>query len=196
MTVLMEYLVKNNYLKNEERGMFEYGLKVFILNICSVLSILLVSCLQGEVIVGFVFIINFVLMRTNIGGFHCKSPICCLIIFPILYLSLRSIFSFFKLHFIIYILFVILLVINIINPIRNNKSIKENDVIRCRIKLKLYSFLIGFIMICFFKFSLPTPLIQGISLAIILAFLLYVFEYTRIVFWKNNRINDSKERVE
>lgn len=184
MTVLMEYLVKNNYLKNEERGMFEYGLKVFILNICSVLSILLVSCLQGEVVVGFVFIINFVLMRTNIGGFHCKSPICCLIIFPILYLI------------IIYILFVILLVINIINPIRNNKSIKENDVIRCRIKLKLYSFLIGFIMICFFKFSLPTPLIQGISLAIILAFLLYVFEYTRIVFWKNNRINDSKERVE
>ena len=73
MDTLINYLTENSYIDKNEQNFIRYGIEVFILNSISVISILMISFLTKNIIIGISFIINFVIVRTNLGGFIVKN---------------------------------------------------------------------------------------------------------------------------
>lgn len=85
-----EIILQSEYSKEA----FEYGFKVLCLNVCTILSIILVSKIAyNDIKIGFIFILFFTPLRITLGGYHCKSPIRCIVTFSLLFYILLSIYK-------------------------------------------------------------------------------------------------------
>lgn len=177
MELLMKYLIDNNYIEQEEHGFIKYGVEVLVLNFLSILSIIGVSVIINNVEMGISFLINFILIRTHLGGFHCKKPVNCLMIFPIIYYLMVYVLNKFPLLLIIKCVFVILILLIDVTPIKNNVNIDKVNFQRCKKILNLL--VIFYLLVDFVAYILNinnTVLLRGMNYSIILSTVLYFYE--------------------
>lgn len=87
ISMIINELLKRGIIKEENSNLYEYGMNVLIMNCLPILIILTVSIILNEFIYGFVFLIAFIPIRINIGGFHCSKMKNCLIIFTLIFIG-------------------------------------------------------------------------------------------------------------
>lgn len=58
----------------------------FLNYVITILSIIIPSIFLGMIDLSILFILSFVPIRMTLGGFHCKTPINCLISFNLIYI--------------------------------------------------------------------------------------------------------------
>lgn len=176
MDIIMNYLLNNNYITKNNKNFIKYGIEVFILNNLSIMSILLVSFVTNKIIIGISFIINFIVIRTNLGGFHCKKPLNCILMFPLLYFNLIYIFKVVHIDILILFSLIILNFMLFLKPIKNNCYLKEYDYIRCKNFLNII--LIFYILINVYSliWTSNVLILRGIDYAVIFSFFLYCIE--------------------
>lgn len=115
MKYLFNYLINNELIKENEIAILKYGMKVFLLNFISIISILISSFIMDNLLFGFLFLITFIPIRITFGGYHCKKPITCLIMFNSIYIILFQFRNIFKVEHLI-----ILSLVALITPIYIN----------------------------------------------------------------------------
>ena len=111
---IINRLVRNGYIKEKERASYQYGMDVLILNLIPIFIILVISVVTRNIKFGVIFLLFFIPVRINIGGYHCKKISNCTLLFVLLYifvlkLSTLSIQLILKYFGILCILFIMLL---------------------------------------------------------------------------------------
>ena len=59
MKYLFNYLINNELIKENEIAILKYGMKVFLLNFISIISILISSFIMDNLLFGFLFLKSF-----------------------------------------------------------------------------------------------------------------------------------------
>ena len=83
---ICDQLIKKNYISIEKKETYRYGLEVLILNLIPIIIILCLSVISGQFIFGLLFLLSFVPIRINLGGFHCNKIHNCIISFILIYI--------------------------------------------------------------------------------------------------------------
>lgn len=75
-------------IKNSEYDLevLIYGMKLLLFNGVTILMIFIISYILDNLTYGSLFLISFAIIRIAIGGYHCKTPIKCLISTSALYI--------------------------------------------------------------------------------------------------------------
>lgn len=113
--LFLNFLIKNEYISNSDYEIYQYGLISILLNFLTILSIITISSIFKNFLFSVFFLISFIPIRINLGGYHCKTPISCLISFNIIFLVhytlVNNIMNFYYIHTGIIIMIFILLLI-------------------------------------------------------------------------------------
>ena len=176
MELLIEYLIDNNYIQPDEKGFIKYGMEVLILNFLSIFSIIMVSLITNNIKIGISFIVNFIMIRTHLGGFHCKKPLNCIMSFPIIYYLMVHNLNKFFLQIILKIVLIILPIMVTLTPINNNTSIEKKNFKRCKYILKFLVIFYFFIDLMAVILNMNNLILRGMNYSIMLSFVLYFFE--------------------
>lgn len=83
-------LLERNYKKynfEDDYEVYLYGQKVFLFNLFTNVFIVFVGILLNELLATFVWMLSFTLLRINLGGYHCQSPIKCFLTTNTVYIS-------------------------------------------------------------------------------------------------------------
>jgi Membrane protein putatively involved in post-translational modification of the autoinducing quorum-sensing peptide len=83
---IIEKLVNKNYIKKDSLESYQYGLEVLIMNLIPIFLIIGISLMIKKLDFGILFLVSFVPIRINIGGYHCKKVQNCIITFIFLYI--------------------------------------------------------------------------------------------------------------
>lgn len=83
---IINRLVRNGYIKEKERASYQYGMDVLILNLIPIFIILVISVVTRNIKFGVIFLLFFIPVRINIGGYHCKKISNCTLLFVLLYI--------------------------------------------------------------------------------------------------------------
>ena len=78
---IINRLVRNGYIKEKERASYQYGMDVLILNLIPIFIILVISVVTRNIKFGVIFLLFFIPVRINIGGYHCKKISNCTFLF-------------------------------------------------------------------------------------------------------------------
>lgn len=93
---MIEYLIddfviwayRNKLLKDyKKRDIYEYAIQVILYNALSLVIIFLVSIFTHNIQSFIMFIIFFVMLRRNLGGFHFKNKYACMTVSISMYLA-------------------------------------------------------------------------------------------------------------
>ncbi|QHQ62496.1 hypothetical protein Ana3638_18325 [Anaerocolumna sedimenticola] len=74
---LTNRLIKNNMIKQEDFEIYQFGIENFLMRACHIVSYLILGIcfrLLPELVI---FLIAFVPLRENSGGYHAKTPLKC-----------------------------------------------------------------------------------------------------------------------
>lgn len=71
------YLVKNNYIDEEKREEYIYGLEVILGKVINYFTLLLLAAINRKVFETLLYMIVFFSLRKGTGGFHAKSVRNC-----------------------------------------------------------------------------------------------------------------------
>lgn len=85
---LIDKLIEKGYIQENTRDSYQYGFLVLILNLIPIIIIVGFSAITKRLEFGIIFLISFVPIRINIGGFHCKKFHNCMFSFIIIYISI------------------------------------------------------------------------------------------------------------
>ncbi len=88
MKKLTQLLIKEKIIVSKEIELIEYGFRAITLNLLTVCSIILASFIINEIFIGLLFLIFFIPLRINLGGYHCKTPLNCISCFTFLYIMI------------------------------------------------------------------------------------------------------------
>lgn len=78
-------LVNAGYISSDTKDSYKYGIDVLIVNIIPIIIILSLSYCVNRTSFGILFLLSFIPIRVNIGGYHCKKITTCTLSFTILY---------------------------------------------------------------------------------------------------------------
>lgn len=169
MDYFLNYIVKNNLIKSDEKEIYRYGIVSLTLNLITIFSIIITSIFFKKLSFSILFILSFVPIRMTLGGFHCKTPLNCILSFNLIYL--------FHLFFIthmpdFYTLFCIPLIIllMILTPYININKIHLSNK-----KTNIKKNIILLINLIVFLFLNNIILKQSIFTSILINFELYLF---------------------
>lgn len=90
-------LLERNYKKynfEDDYEVYLYGQKVFLFNLFANVFIVFVGILLNELLATFVWMLSFTLLRINLGGYHCQSPIKCFLTTNTVYISSMMIYKY------------------------------------------------------------------------------------------------------
>ena len=90
---IVKWFIKKGYINENEYDIYYYGLYVLLVNLCSDISVLMISLLTHNLLFGITFLISFSLLRICFGGYHAKNPISCFLIFNSLFLVNMYVFN-------------------------------------------------------------------------------------------------------
>ncbi|WP_288528546.1 accessory gene regulator ArgB-like protein [uncultured Eubacterium sp.] len=129
---LSSFFIKNQHIKEEDRALYEYALKVFIQGFINIVITVLIGIFLNMIKECLCFFITFILLRKFSGGLHAKKYVNCL--------ASSSIIILFSLLFIKYleqnnneILFICIVVVSIFiillfSPLENkNKKLSAKE---------------------------------------------------------------------
>ena len=148
---IINRLICKNYIQENVRESYQYGMLVLVMNLIPILIILGISIIVNKLIFGFLFLISFVPIRVNIGGYHCKKTQNCIISFVLIYISILYL-SYSMFYNLIKILGVICIIsIFFLTPITYD-VIDNIDKNKKKKKKRLYKYMIIIILfICLFS---------------------------------------------
>lgn len=144
---VLNSLTKDNAIDMELVEVYDYGIKILLLNICGILNSVFIGILFNEIPETFVFLIFFVLTRRYSGGYHAKKIWKCSLMTSSTLISIFVLHKFFNFSIITYIcVFSISAMIFIkLTPVENeNKPLKNNIKSKCK-KVSLLLLFIQFI---------------------------------------------------
>ena len=123
ISYLIDYLIKFSYISNDERELYEYGLFVLLFNGFIVISIYIMGIVLNKYQLTLTFLLSFIPLRIQLGGYHCKTPLLCYISFFSIFLLIIGIDDIFE-NFIVDILVAIisLLIMQIVLKSHKNKK--------------------------------------------------------------------------
>jgi accessory gene regulator B len=91
---LTGYIIDKGVVKEEERGIYEYGFQIALEVILSMVISILVANLLHMLLEGILFFIVFIPLRSYAGGFHLRQYIPCLILSCLTYTGVLLIVKF------------------------------------------------------------------------------------------------------
>lgn len=173
------YLYKRNILSYTKKSLFVYGFELFYSTFLSILSIIFLSFLLGDVIFSITFFLGFIPIRFFAGGYHAKTYASCFLSTNLAFLSivLLSISIRDRYTILLYCIFVlssfyifkIAPVKNTNNPIGERVYIKSKRIAR---KIVFTQFIMITILVFFRLYSSYTKLLilttSAVSLMIVL----------------------------
>lgn len=111
---MLEYLIddfviwmyRNKWLKDfEKRDVYEYAIQIILYNAMLLIVTFLLSAFTHNIQSFVMFIVFFVILRRNIGGFHFKNKYICLTVSVSMYVLIMllagNIFAIYKIYMII-----------------------------------------------------------------------------------------------
>lgn len=179
-------LVNAGYISLETKDSYKYGIDVLIVNIIPILITLTISYWLNQTRFGIIFLISFIPIRVNIGGYHCKRITTCIFSFTILYVLVLWL-GFSNIFYILRVigLFCILLIFWL-TPITYDVIKKpENNMMKAKSRVKDVCFIMLFVVLI----GEYTYLHRGVYMACILNVILYTVGYMDLK-RKEVRIND------
>ncbi len=85
-------LVANDIVTDDNREAYIYGLELLIPQILFYIGLLVISLFTKTLLLSFLFVVTYKVLRQYTGGFHCKSAEVCLIVSVLIYLMLLLLF--------------------------------------------------------------------------------------------------------
>lgn len=76
-TVIINKLLKDNLITKQNQDLYLYGLNGFILLFVNLLTSLLLGYFTNHLLEIIMFLILFIPLRSNAGGFHTKKKLTC-----------------------------------------------------------------------------------------------------------------------
>lgn len=73
------WLIKSGILENDNSELYRYAIQYLLLIIIPIINFLAYCIATHNIIVGFIILFSFLLIRKYSGGYHCKSSTVCLI---------------------------------------------------------------------------------------------------------------------
>ncbi len=91
-TTILDFLEKNNSIKNNKRDIYEYGYELLISTLITIITIIFLGLLSGKLLSTIIFLFYFMPIRTVAGGYHAKTHVKCLILSNIIGIFCVNIF--------------------------------------------------------------------------------------------------------
>ncbi|MGP1370769.1 MAG: accessory gene regulator B family protein [Eggerthia catenaformis] len=178
MEHLIDCLYKKGFLEESEKEYYLYGLKVLMFNILTILIGLIVAKIYQNEKFGICFLIVYIMIRINLGGYHCSSPEKCLISFLVINIVINYLSQKINNDIIILIGLMSNVLIYVKNqPIKNNKKISINNILKSKKRIAFLSIVYSAMVILDYSFCLQNNLLLvSASFANILNCALYYIE--------------------
>ncbi|WMJ87931.1 accessory gene regulator ArgB-like protein [Anaerocolumna sp. MB42-C2] len=77
---LTNRLIKNNIIKQEDFEIYQFGIENFMMRACHIISYLILGLSFNLLPELLIFLIAFMPLRENSGGYHAKTPLKCYIL--------------------------------------------------------------------------------------------------------------------
>lgn len=81
---VVDWQLKKNYLKEGERGLYEYAYEILINQMINILISILIAILLRAPMPVFVFLLSYIPLRSYCGGYHARTNEVCTIVSAIL----------------------------------------------------------------------------------------------------------------
>ena len=80
LDAIMKKLINSGYVKEDDTEIVRYGLEIIIMKTIITSLALLIAAIMKSFIAIIIFLTFFILLRSNCGGYHSNSRICCFIL--------------------------------------------------------------------------------------------------------------------
>lgn len=154
---ILTFILKNSDIDEKNSEIYQYGIEVTISSILNITLIILCSIITGDIILGYVFLVCFIALRSYSGGYHADTYFKCNVIFTLLFFIVvgfgRSLLFFFGYDLRIYGVITVLAFMPVLffSPVQNiHKILSVDQKISCRKKsIAIFSLLtlIGFSLV-------------------------------------------------
>ena len=75
--VLIKNLLEMKIIKLEEKGVYEYGIKLLLTSLFNAFWIMCIAIILQRPMLGIIYILILATVRTQIGGYHAKTRVGC-----------------------------------------------------------------------------------------------------------------------
>lgn len=83
---IIDYLIAAEIVESDDYEIYSYGIFVVLFNVICVLNIIIIGFLLNNIKYSLLFLFLFIPLRILLGGFHCKTPIRCVLFFDTLFI--------------------------------------------------------------------------------------------------------------
>ncbi len=80
LDAIMKKLLKSGYVKNDDAEIVRYGLEITIMKTVLTSLALIIAAIMKSFIAVVIFLMFFIMLRSNCGGYHSSSRIACFIL--------------------------------------------------------------------------------------------------------------------
>lgn len=179
------FLLKNRAIECEDSDIYIYGFQVILSSLMVTGALLILGVLLNKLLLTLIFILVFVLLRTNTGGYHAEKFKSCLSISLIIYLSEILLNIIIPINFKIAIGTILLIVgtsiIYINAPVEHkNNPLSFNEKRKYRKVSRILSLSISIItLICFYTSSILIDYCFIVSLTVMAVAILIIISLFR-----------------
>lgn len=85
INVLIKNLLEMKIIKLEEKGVYEYGIKLLLTSLFNAFWIMCIAIILQRPMLGIIYILILATVRTQIGGYHAKSYLGCFVCYNIFF---------------------------------------------------------------------------------------------------------------
>lgn len=96
---IINLLLKENLINQEDVEIYRYSLFVISFNFICIFALILWGYLFDLLNFTLLFILYYLPVRMYIGGFHCKTPLNCFLLFNLSYIVILISYFFFNSYF-------------------------------------------------------------------------------------------------
>lgn len=112
---LSRILIDYNLILEEDKEIYDYGIFVLFFNLLCLVSMFFLGYLCKQMIFTIIFLLFYLPNRIIIGGYHCKTPKTCYLVFNLIFmlilvcnkLSLFNCFTIYSITLLIYIIYLV-----------------------------------------------------------------------------------------
>lgn len=189
---IVEYFVNNNYIKEKQTSVYQYGVIIAIQSVVIWLSSIIIGTLSNMFIENLIFFITYKVLRKFTGGFHSFRFLICYILSLLLNILFLFFIQYLRVHTYYYLIVLLelfsLIVIIVYAPISNsNKQITKKEFIVYKfisIGLNLILLIVSLILIFY-----NCPYVFSIAMAISMNGVLMITERIKRRFCKKSIVN-------
>ncbi len=178
---LTRFMCKIMKIEDDMKDVHRYGIEITISSLLNIVLIILASFILSDIILGIIFLMVFISLRSFSGGYHANTYFLCNLTFTLTFLSSyaanRAITDCIKPDVIVFLLAVIdllsFIIVAVFSPVKNkHNSISETHAKRCRIKAIVVYLLISIISFTVYENNVKYGSFMIITLAAVAVMIL------------------------